>query len=92
MVVVCWIWVDGLVLIQPVQSQNCEGFAAMAMVEDTKGASTSGNADDVDERTVFVRSLPYTVTDGQVRHLLALKLGDVALISCSGFRVRRWVC
>ncbi|KAG0563691.1 hypothetical protein KC19_8G051800 [Ceratodon purpureus] len=38
----------------------------MAMVEDTKGASTSGNADDVDERTVFVRSLPYTVTDAQL--------------------------
>lgn len=74
-------------MIQRAPRRNCEGFAAMAMEEDTKGGSTSGRADDVDERTVFVRSLPYTVTDTQVRHLLTL-----AWQNCSGFGVRRLVC
>jgi hypothetical protein len=42
----------------------------MAREDDARAATTSGRADDVDERTVFVRSLPYTVTDAQVRCVL----------------------
>lgn len=32
----------------------------------------TGSKDDVDERTIFVRSLPYTVNDAQVCQLLTL--------------------
>ena len=41
-----------------------------AREDDAKAATTSGRVDDVDERTVFVCSLPYTITDAQVRFVL----------------------
>lgn len=53
------------------------------MEEGTKAAGTAapfgstGSGDDIDERTVFVRSLPYTLTDAQVSQLLNF------LIQCS---------
>jgi len=47
----------------------------------TAAAPSSGPvSDDVDERTIFVRSLPYTVADAQVSFLLHFDLSRVSLV------------
>jgi len=47
-------------------------------------------SDDVDERTIFVRSLPYTVTDAQVTFLLIFYLLGFSLLFSDWLILHYW--